>query len=226
MLALETLNFDKGNGLVTVVTVDAASGAVLMVAHADRDALERTLATGEMHYHSRTRGAWHKGATSGHVQRVVSLTADCDGDAVLARVLPAGPACHTGTVSCFGERASTADVLSALDRVLAERAAEPWGGTQDTGPRTRSLAGGAPPEGPAEPRPPSHTRRLLADRNLRIKKLGEEATELALACADEDPARAAEEGADVIYHTLVALRALGVSLDDVRRVLAARAASR
>jgi len=228
MLALETLDFDKGNGLVTVVTVDAASGAVLMVAHADRDALERTLATGQMHYHSRTRGAWHKGATSGHVQRVVSLAADCDGDAVLARVLPAGPACHTGTVSCFGDQAGTADVLSALDRVLAERAAEPQGGTQDTGPGTKSLADGARPwgGGPAETRPPSHTRRLLADRNLRIKKLGEEATELALACADEDPARAAEEGADVIYHTLVALRALGVSLDDVRRVLAARAASR
>lgn len=227
MLALETLDFDKGNGLVTVVTVDAASGAVLMVAHADRDALERTLATGEMHYHSRTRGAWHKGATSGHVQRVVSLAADCDGDAVLARVLPAGPACHTGTVSCFGDQSATADVLSALDRVLAERAAEPQGSTQHTGAGTAAFAGGAPPGGADETRPPlSHTRRLLADRNLRIKKLGEEATELALACADEDPARAAEEGADVIYHTLVALRALGVSLDDVRRVLAARAASR
>ena len=86
MRDLNALDFTKGNGLVTVVTQDHLTGAVLMVAHADREALTRTLETGEMHYRSRTRGLWHKGATSGHVQRVVSLTADCDGDAVLARV--------------------------------------------------------------------------------------------------------------------------------------------
>jgi phosphoribosyl-ATP pyrophosphohydrolase/phosphoribosyl-AMP cyclohydrolase len=206
MLDLTTLNFEKGNGLVTVVAQDAATGAVLMVAHADREALERTLATGEMHYRSRTRGAWHKGATSGNVQRVVALAADCDGDAVLARVAPAGPACHTGAVSCFapvGEPEGTpgADALAALDATLAARAAE-----------------GAPDGGR-----PSYTRRLLADRNLRLKKLGEEMAELVTACADGDRARAAEEGADVVYHALVALRAVGVTLDDVRRVLAARA---
>src|SRR5690348_17798181 len=92
-----------------------------MVAHADREALERTLATGEMHYRSRTRGLWHKGATSGNVQRVVSLAPDCDGDAVLARVMPAGPACHTGAVSCFGDDAVDADSLSALDATIAKR---------------------------------------------------------------------------------------------------------
>src|SRR3954454_13291473 len=102
MLDLATLNFEKGNGLVTVVAQDVASGAVLMVAHADREALERTLATGEMHYRSRTRGLWHKGATSGNVQQVVALLPDCDGDAVLARVRSPGPACHTGSRSCFG----------------------------------------------------------------------------------------------------------------------------
>ena len=101
MLDLDTLNFDKHAGLVTVVAQDATTGAVLMVAHADREALERTLATGEMHYRSRTRGLWHKGSTSGNVQRVVALFADCDGDAVVARVRPAGPACHTGAHSCF-----------------------------------------------------------------------------------------------------------------------------
>src|SRR5919106_1791758 len=94
---LPDLDFSKGDGLVTVVAQDARTGAVLMVAHADREALERTVATGEMHYRSRTRGLWHKGATSGNVQRVASLTADCDGDAVLARVIPAGPACHRGS---------------------------------------------------------------------------------------------------------------------------------
>src|SRR5919107_3434083 len=115
MLNIDSLNFDKGNGLVTVVTQDARTGAVLMVAHADREALERTVASGEMHYRSRTRGTWHKGATSGNVQRVVSLEADCDGDAVLARVEPAGPACHTRATSRFGETALGADPPGALD---------------------------------------------------------------------------------------------------------------
>src|ERR671919_1020941 len=99
---LPDLDFSKGDGLVTIVTQDARTGAVLMVAQADQEALERTVATGEMHFRSRTRGLWRKGETSGNVQRVVSLTADCDGDAVLARVIPAGPACHSGSTTCFG----------------------------------------------------------------------------------------------------------------------------
>ena len=199
MLDLDTLDFAKGNGLVTVVTQDARSGIVLMVAHADREALERTIATGEMHYRSRTRGLWHKGATSGNTQRVVSLSADCDGDAILARVAPAGPACHTGARSCFGQTAHGADALGTLDQTLSQRVAEQ--GTAGKG----------------------YTRKLLADRNLRLKKLGEEATELAVACADGDVPRATAEAADVIYHTLVALRALGLSLDAVRAELESRA---
>ena len=200
MLDLEALNFDKGQGTVTVIAQDAVTGAVLMVAAADREALERTLATGEMHYRSRTRGLWHKGATSGNVQRVVSLSADCDGDAVLARVTPAGPACHTGAVSCFGPAALGSDAFGALDATIADRAA----------------AGDAAAS--------SYTRKLLGDRNLRLKKLGEEAAELVTACADGDVARAREEAADLIYHALVALRAVGGSLVDVRTVLAERAA--
>jgi phosphoribosyl-ATP pyrophosphohydrolase/phosphoribosyl-AMP cyclohydrolase len=200
MLDLDSLDFSKGQGLVTVVAQDARSGAVLMVAHADREALERTLATGEMHYRSRTRGLWHKGATSGNVQRVVSLAADCDGDAVLARVQSDGPACHTGSRSCFGDVALCADPLAALDATIAER-------------QESNEAGAAP----------SYTRRLLSDRNLRLKKLGEEAAELVVACVDGDVARAAEEAADLVYHTLVALRAVGASLDDVRSTLEARA---
>jgi phosphoribosyl-ATP pyrophosphohydrolase/phosphoribosyl-AMP cyclohydrolase len=199
MLDLDALNFEKGQGLVTVVTQDARTGAVLMVAHADREALERTVDSGEMHYRSRARGLWHKGATSGNTQRVVSLVADCDGDAVLARVMPAGPACHTGAVSCFGATALQADMLSVLDATVFAR-------------QQSATAGGAT----------SYTRRLLADRNLRLKKLGEEAAELVTACADADAARAAEEAADLIYHALVALRALGASFDDVRTVLATR----
>jgi phosphoribosyl-AMP cyclohydrolase / phosphoribosyl-ATP pyrophosphohydrolase len=201
---LSDLDFDKGNGLVTVVTQDARTDAVLMVAHADREALDRTIATGEMHYRSRTRGPWHKGATSGNVQRVISLTADCDGDTVLARVMPAGPACHTGTTSCFGDaaiaqRSHASDTMVSLDAVIASRVTA----TADAGT--------------------SYTARLLADRNLRLKKLGEESAELAVACADGDRSRAVAEAADVVYHMLVALRALGASWAEVTDALAERA---
>jgi phosphoribosyl-ATP pyrophosphohydrolase/phosphoribosyl-AMP cyclohydrolase len=199
-LDLDTLDFSKGQGLVTVVTQDAHTGVVLMVAHADREALEYTLRTGEMHYRSRSRGLWHKGGTSGNVQRVVTLTADCDRDAVLARVIPAGPACHEGTTSCFRDDALLSDTLAALDATIAERAQS-------------LLAAGEKP---------SYTQRLLTDRNLRLKKLGEEAVELTMACVDHDTARAAEETADLVYHALVALHAVGGTLDDVRAVLAGR----
>ena len=201
-LDLDALDWNKGGGLVTVVAQDALTGAVLMVAFADREALERTIETGEMHYRSRTRGLWHKGATSGNVQRVVSLAPDCDGDAILARVIPAGPACHTGAGTCFANGGSAnvanGDTLSALAATIESRVSDASGGS-------------------------SYTRRLLDDRNLRLKKLGEEMAELVTALADGDTVRASEEGADVIYHALVALRAAGVSLDDVRRVLATRA---
>ena len=202
MLDLDALDFAKGGGLVTVVTQDVESGAVLMVAHADRDALERTIATGEMHYRSRSRGLWHKGATSGNVQHVVALLADCDGDAILARVRSPGPACHTGTRSCFGVSALAADMLGALDAAIAARVADA-------------------PAASAEEKP-SYTRRLLDDRNLRLKKIGEEAAELVTACADGDRARAVEESADVVYHALVALHAVGGTLDDGRAALTAR----
>jgi phosphoribosyl-ATP pyrophosphohydrolase/phosphoribosyl-AMP cyclohydrolase len=196
---IDQLDFTKSGGLVTVVTQDATTGAVLMVAHADREALEHTLRTGEMHYRSRSRGLWHKGGTSGNVQRVVSLTTDCDADAVLARVVPAGPACHNGTTSCFREEALQADVLATLDATITSR-------MQHTDDSTTS-----------------YTHRLLGDRNLRLKKLGEEAVELATACVDGDVERATEETADLLYHALVALRAVGGSLDGVRAVLSSRA---
>lgn len=204
MTAMITLNFDeidftKGGGLVTVVTQDASSGAVLMVAHADREALELTCKTGEMHYRSRTRGLWRKGATSGNVQHVISLSRDCDGDAVLARVRPDGPSCHTGSTSCFGEAALAAHTIAELDTVIQQRATE-------------------------DASTPSYTRRLLGDRNLRLKKLGEECAELIVAVGDRDTQRIAEELADLLYHSLVASSAAGVRLKDVVRVLSKRAA--
>ncbi len=213
MLDIDALDFRRGSGLVTVATQDVHTGQLLMVAHADREALEYTLATGEMHYHSRRRGLWHKGATSGNRQRVVSLTADCDGDAVLALVEQTGAACHNGTRSCFVVEDATVDwspepvvgsdgtsVLAKLDATVAARA--------DAGCSA-----------PAS----SYTARLLADRNLRLKKLGEEAAELVTACADGDRERATEEAADLFYHALVALHAVGGSLADLERVLQRRA---
>jgi phosphoribosyl-ATP pyrophosphohydrolase/phosphoribosyl-AMP cyclohydrolase len=198
MIDVTSLDFAKGSGLVTVVAQDVRSGAVLMVAFADRTAVERTVASGELHLFSRTRGAWHKGATSGHVLRVRDLVADCDGDTLLARVEAAGPACHTGATTCFG--AVHGDALSTLDATIAERTSSPADA--------------------------SYTQRLLGDRNLRLKKLGEEASELVTACADGDATRATQEAADLIYHALVALRAAGGTLDGVRATLHARAQSR
>ena len=196
-LDINKLDFSKSNGLVTVVAQDSVTGVVLMIAHADRTALEKTIETGEMHYTSRTRGLWHKGATSGNTQRVVSLTADCDADSVLARIVPNGPACHTGSTSCFEN--TSADAISELDEIIAQRAA-----TAEA----------------AETK--SYTQRLLGDRNLRLKKIGEESAELVVALADSDRERAKNEAADLLYHVLVALRSAGISYDDVRRTLATR----
>jgi phosphoribosyl-AMP cyclohydrolase / phosphoribosyl-ATP pyrophosphohydrolase len=192
----DDLDFTKSGGLITVVTQDSETGAVLMVAHMDREAFDMTVQTGEMHYRSRTRGLWHKGATSGNVQKLVSVTRDCDGDAILARVRPLGPACHTGAVSCF-DQPDNGDALTALSATIENRA--------------RGLESGL-----------GYTQRLLADRNLRLKKLGEETAELIMALADGDTGRATDEGADVLYHVLVALRAQGVTLNDIRRTIAIR----
>jgi len=185
---LDDVRFDENSGTVVVVAQDAASGRVLMVANADKEALTRTIETGEMHYRSRRRGLWRKGATSGNVQKVVSLALDCDGDAVLARVIPAGPACHTGQVSCFPDSASPS-AWSKLTETIRARREQP----DNTG----------------------YTRVLLADRNLRLKKIGEEAAEFVTACADADAGRAVEEAADLVYHVAVALEAVGSSLDAV-----------
>ena len=190
---LERLDFGKADGLLPVVAQHVRTGEVLMLAYANRDALTRTLDTGELVLWSRSRAElWHKGATSGNTQRVVALFADCDADAVLALVEPAGPACHTGDWTCFGGLPT----LPALAEVLDARVEHM-------------------PEG-------SYTTRLLADLNLRTKKLGEEAVELATACALNDHVRAAEEAGDLVYHALVACRALGIGAAEVLGVLEGR----
>lgn len=208
---LDGLRFDPESRLVPVIAQDADTGDVLMLAWANRESLVATLESGEMTYWSRSRQElWRKGATSGNVQPVVSLHADCDGDTVLARVRPAGPACHTDEATCFGSGASSRPTLDALWETLTRRARER-------------------PEG-------SYTARLLDDENLRTKKLGEETAELIVAlmriggasgdggegAVDVERGRAAEEAADLIYHMLVALLAAGVTLDDVMNELETR----
>ncbi|MSR20519.1 MAG: bifunctional phosphoribosyl-AMP cyclohydrolase/phosphoribosyl-ATP diphosphatase HisIE [Gemmatimonadetes bacterium] len=185
---LDALDFDRSGGLLPVVVQDAATGEALMLAFANRAALEKTLETGQMHFWSRSRNElWRKGETSGNTLALVSLHTDCDSDTVLARVTPAGPTCHTGERSCFGDGADVAvAALARLDRTLATRE------------RDR-------PEG-------SYTVRLLDDPNLRLKKLGEETAELIAALATRDSKRAVEEAADLVYHVLVALRATGVDV--------------
>ncbi len=188
-------------GLAPCVVQDYDSGEVLTLAYMNREALERTRSTGELHLWSRSRAElWHKGATSGNVQFVRALRVDCDGDALLALVQPTGPACHTGERTCFhrGEVASPAphEVLPALERTLDDRA--------------REL-----PDG-------SYTARLLADPALISEKVREEAEEVTRAAREESDERVDEEAADVIYHLLVLLRSRGRKLSDAERVLDGR----
>jgi phosphoribosyl-ATP pyrophosphohydrolase/phosphoribosyl-AMP cyclohydrolase len=188
------ISFDE-NGLVPCVVQDYATGEVLTVAYMDAEALARTRETGETHFHSRSRGGlWHKGETSGNTQRVRQLRIDCDADAVVALVEPAGPACHTGNRSCFfrelegrEEPAPGAhEALAALERTLDDRASER-------------------PEG-------SYTVELLEDPERIGSKVREEADEVARAAASEPDERVAEEAADLLYHLQVLLRSRDVPL--------------
>ena len=212
---LDALDFAKQGGLLPVVVQDADAGDVLMVAWADREALEATLETGEMHFRSRSRDElWRKGETSGNVQRVRSLHADCDADTVLALVESSGPACHTGDRTCFGVEGVGAGEPTETDEVAGEPTAaapsvldELWEVLER---RSRER-----PDG-------SYTVRLLDDENLRLKKLGEETAELVATLARGEAGRAPEEAADLLYHVLVSLLGAGASLQDVIAELEAR----
>jgi phosphoribosyl-ATP pyrophosphohydrolase/phosphoribosyl-AMP cyclohydrolase len=192
----EQLVYDE-RGLVPCVVQDWNSGEVLMLAYMNETALARTRETGELHLYSRSRGElWHKGATSGNVQLVRALRADCDGDTVLALVEPAGPACHTGERTCFhrGELApAPSEVLPELERTIDERASSRPAG--------------------------SYTVELLEDPQLVGAKVMEEAEEVARAAREESDERVDEEAADVIYHLLVLMHGRGRSLADAEQVL-------
>lgn len=184
-----TLKYDD-RGLLPVVVQDAGSGAVLMLAFANREAVELTLSTGEAHFWSRSRQSlWRKGETSGNTLRVVDATADCDGDALLVRALPAGPACHRGTRTCFEPNPARLE-LGWLASVLEER--------RSADPAT------------------SYTARLLRSGIERIaQKVGEEGVETAIAAVAGRGDRVASEAADLLYHLLVLLQASGVEPGEV-----------
>ncbi|HYW52774.1 MAG TPA: bifunctional phosphoribosyl-AMP cyclohydrolase/phosphoribosyl-ATP diphosphatase HisIE [Candidatus Elarobacter sp.] len=210
MTALSEIRWDAA-GLAPVVIADATTGAVLTLAYANREALERTLATRSTWLWSRSRGElWNKGATSGHTQRVVSVSVDCDADALLYRVVPSGPACHTGSASCFTatvpldgaeeppEGAEFASAISSLARTILSRKTHPVEG--------------------------SYTAKLFAGGVDRIgKKIGEEATEVVIAAKNADRGELVWETADLLYHALVLLAERGVSLDEVGAELSRRA---
>ena len=204
---LASLSFDP-RGLIPVVTQDASSGQVLMLAYADREAVEKTLETREAHYYSRSRGElWHKGATSGHVQRVLEVRYDCDGDALLYRVAQTGAACHTGETSCFyrpltdpltdAAPPGIGEMMGTLERVVETR--------------LRELPGG------------SYVAKLHA-RGLGYvaQKVVEEAGESIVAALQNKPDELASEAADLLFHLTVLLRESGVSLQDVAAKLADR----
>ena len=213
------------DGLVPVVAQESRSGDVLMVAFANREALERTVATGLAHYYSRSRAKlWQKGASSGHIQRVTELRLDCDRDAVLYQVEQTGPACHRGTTTCFDGGASGAGIRAAgAGSDGADRPDNPLGsGTGSADPLTRLALRIA--QRAVERPAGSYTVKLL-DRGVPgvSQKVGEEAVEVVVAANAEDDARLASEAGDLLYHLLVLLQARAVPLERVWRELESRA---
>ena len=199
----EQIRFDE-QGLVPCVAQDAESGEVLTLAYVNEEALRRTVETGEVHFYSRSRERiWRKGEESGHVLRLRQLRYDCDGDAIVALVEPAGPACHTGERSCFFRELDADapapvphEALAALQRTLLSRAAER-------------------PEG-------SYTVQLLDDTKLIGEKVEEEAEEVVRAAREESDERVAEEAADLLYHLSVLLASRQVPQSAVMEVLNGR----
>lgn len=202
MIDPQALDFAKGDGLIPAVVQDAATLQVLTLAYMDRAALDETIQSGEATFFSRSRGGrWRKGETSGDRLHVVSITPDCDGDALVVKVRPVGNACHLQRISCFGdEDAPGLGRVARLEQTIAER------------------AGADPAE--------SWTARLIAEGSKRVaQKVGEEGVETALAGVAGPDSELASEAADLLYHLLVLLRARNMVFQDVLDVLASRAAT-
>ena len=200
---MKRLNYDQ-NGLVPVILQDSETKQVLTLAYANQEAIEKTIENGETWLYSRSRQElWNKGATSGNTQKVVSVQADCDADAVIYEVIPNGPACHTGEQSCFSEtiygeqRESATDMLQELKELIRNRQSEM-------------------PEG-------AYTTYLFEEGVDKIcKKVGEEAAEVIIAAKNRDAEELSMETADLFYHVMVLLQEQGVDLDQVMAVLKER----
>jgi phosphoribosyl-ATP pyrophosphohydrolase/phosphoribosyl-AMP cyclohydrolase len=200
------LDFDKTGGLLPAIVQHAASGVVLMLGYMNREALRETLTRGRVVFFSRSRQClWEKGETSGHTLRLVAVRSDCDRDTLLVSALPAGPVCHLGTATCFGDQPPAAsgrlEFLGALEEVIAQRMSDR-------------------PEG-------SYTARLLAQGPKRIaQKVGEEGLEVALAGVAETDDKLVAESADLLYHLLLLLKSRGLRLEHVIAELESRHAAR
>lgn len=200
---MDGLKFDE-KGLITAVVQDAQSKEVLTVAYMNEESLQKTIETGETCFYSRSRQElWHKGATSGNIQKVVSIKADCDQDALVVEVIPAGPACHNGTTSCFTEQVvekesvGSVDIIPQLVEIIRKREADM-------------------PEG-------AYTTYLFEKGIDKIcKKVGEEATEVVIGAKNRDAQEVTWEAADLIYHLLVLLQEQKISVYDVLAVLKTR----
>ncbi len=184
--------------LVPVVVQDVKNNNVLMLAYMNDESIELTKKTGYMHYWSRSRDAlWKKGETSGNLQKCIELMTDCDSDAMLARVEQTGVACHTGTYSCFHkDPLPSEDIVTQLWRVFDERKAE------------ESTI--------------SYTYKLLSNRNLLLKKLAEESSEVIIAAKDRDRKQIIYEAGDLLYHLMVLLYDEGITMQDVYKELEGR----
>lgn len=200
---IEGLKFDE-KGLITTVVQDAQSKEVLTVAYMNEESLQKTIETGETWFYSRSRAElWHKGATSGNTQKVISIKADCDKDALVVEVVPAGPACHNGTTSCFTETVvendgvGSVDIIPQLVEIIRKREVDM-------------------PEG-------AYTTYLFEKGIDKIcKKVGEEATEVVIGAKNRDAEEVKWESADLIYHLLVLLQEQKVDVYDVLAVLKTR----
>jgi phosphoribosyl-ATP pyrophosphohydrolase/phosphoribosyl-AMP cyclohydrolase len=213
------VRFDE-RGLVPCVMQDARSGEVLTLAYMNEESLQLTLETREIHLYSRSRREiWRKGASSGNTQHVRQIRYDCDGDALVALVDPAGPACHTGERSCFyRDLEGSADPGVDAPGVVGEPSSLPY----------EALAGLERTLVARQRRRPagSYTVELLEDPRLAGEKVREEAAEVVKAVGSESEERVAEEGADVVYHLAVLLLSRGISMAEVLHVLNGRRRSR
>lgn len=200
---IEGLKFDD-KGLITAVVQDAQSKEVLTVAYMNEESLQKTIETGETWFYSRSRQElWHKGETSGNVQKVVSIKSDCDQDALVVEVIPAGPACHNGTTTCFTNSIVQNDVVGSVDiipelvNIIRQREIDM-------------------PEG-------AYTTYLFEKGIDKIcKKVGEEATEVVIGAKNRDAQEVKWETADLIYHLLVLLQEQKIDVYEVLEVLKTR----